>query len=359
MDANIPSRGSRLRETRYDKLPKPIFGACNPVTVCIATLFSWNYAPRGEPTKYGTAALTASDRMITAGNVVYEPRQQKISFMTPHTIVLVAGNMVLHSEALRATQNQIRGRPDTSPSNIALIYGRAIQAIKQREAEGLFLAPLGLNTDTFMGQQKDMSDSFVRRVTDQLQDYEGSDVEALVVGVSTVIAPPGMETDHAQIYSINYRGQVRTYDDIGFAAIGIGAVHAESRLMQAGYVKGVDFAHALAMIYGAKKSAEIAPGVGKATDFQLITKTGVERLQPILENKIAELYQDYENKRNGLAINAVTQLQSFITGTDNSELTKPNDDRAKETREDVQTNGGAGAPAAETARKDETGKTVQ
>jgi 20S proteasome alpha/beta subunit len=214
------------------------------MTICIAALFNWNYAQAGQPPQYKKAAIAVSDRMITAGDVQYEPQQLKVSFMTKDSVILIAGDYSLHSEALLNTTKDLQQNPNKSPRNIALIYGRAIQSIKRRQAEDLFLTPLGMNTDTFLAQQKDMSGVFIERVTDQLQRYEGADVEAIIVG---------SDGDNAHLYTVDFRGMISCLNDVGFAAIGIGAWHAKSRLMQAGYNNSLTLAPALAAAFLAKK----------------------------------------------------------------------------------------------------------
>ena len=70
------------------------------MTVCVATLFYWNYGTLIAP-KPGIAAITASDQMITAYDVQYEPMQQKVAYITPKVLLLVAGDYATHSEAIR------------------------------------------------------------------------------------------------------------------------------------------------------------------------------------------------------------------------------------------------------------------
>jgi 20S proteasome alpha/beta subunit len=197
------------------------------MTVCLATLLNWNYGTREAPS-VGKAALVMSDRKITAGDVEYEPNQQKIAIMPGRaTLIAIAGEVSIHSEAIKRTYDQSTGITNASPYQIATFYGQAIQAIKRRQAEDLYLAPLGLNTDTFVAQQRDYSDKFVDRITDQLQQYNGADVEGLVVGC---------DGERVHILQLDSRGNISAMDDIGFAAIGIGSWHARSRLMQSGYV---------------------------------------------------------------------------------------------------------------------------
>ena len=175
--------------------------------------------------------------------------------------------------------------------------------MRQKQAEDFFLAPIGLNTETFLAQQKDMSDRFVDFVTNQLQGFEGPDVEALVVGT---------ENGQAHIYKVDKHGTVRCLDDIGFAAIGIGAWHANSRLMQAGYVNTVILAPALGATFAAKNASEIAPGVGKSTDIHLVLRDAIVPLWANTAERMAALYEEYETKRLALAADTINQLQAFM-----------------------------------------------
>jgi hypothetical protein len=61
------------------------------VTVCVATLFRWNYGTKEAPV-LGTAGIAISDRKITTLDVEYEPSYLKLGFITPRALVLVAGD---------------------------------------------------------------------------------------------------------------------------------------------------------------------------------------------------------------------------------------------------------------------------
>jgi 20S proteasome alpha/beta subunit len=249
------------------------------------------------------AAITLSDRMVTADDVQYEPQQLKVAFITQRTIIMIAGEYPVHSQALIATSRQVRNDPSFSPRNIAMIYGQALQSVKQKQAEDYYLAPIGLNTETFLAQQRDMSEGFVDTITNQLQNFRGPQVEALAVRI---------EDERAHIYEIDKYGTVSCYDDIGFAAIGIGAWHAKSRLMQVGYVNSLTLAPTLAATFAAKKAAEIAPGIGKMTDIHLVTKDAIFPLWTALSEKMTNLYKDYNDKVTDLQRDAISHLEAFL-----------------------------------------------
>ncbi|OWK19542.1 hypothetical protein AJ88_39795 [Mesorhizobium amorphae CCBAU 01583] len=78
--------------------------------------------------------------MITAGDIQYEPTQQKVAVLGPRSLLLIAGDYATHSEAIQNTVDHIKGRPDQHPHKIALIYGQEIQKVKRRHAEDIILA---------------------------------------------------------------------------------------------------------------------------------------------------------------------------------------------------------------------------
>jgi 20S proteasome alpha/beta subunit len=314
------------------------------VTVCIAALCKWNYAPKDKPEDWGTVAITASDRMITFGDVQYEPNQTKVAQMTRQTMLLISGDYALHSEAIRNAQRELVNRHNASPRDVALIYGRQMQTIKRRHAEDIYLAPLGLNTDLLNAQQKEMSDSLVSALVTQMQKYPGEEVDALIVGI---------EDGRATIYHVDTRGTATCADDVGFAAIGIGAWHARSQLMQARYTNGALYYPALAAVYAAKKAADISPGVGTTTDIHIAFRDQTERLLPETLQKLVELYDKFVIDRSALGAGAVDSLITFVIEQD-----KKRDDRRENNLSggDVQANERAPSDAAETPRENETGE---
>jgi len=204
---------------------------------------------------------------------------------------------------MRRTYEQAKNSDGLTPVDIAAIYGQQFKAIKQRQAEDLYLAPFGLNADTLLTHGREYSDRIVDRLADQMQQYEGADVEALVVGGDGV---------RTQIIHVDHRGRTTDHSAIGFATIGIGSWHARSRLMQSGYVNIVGYSKALTETFAAKKAAETAPGVGNITDAVLVTK---DECAPIGEDILGKTLEIHESKVRQVAdieLNSVEQMQSHI-----------------------------------------------
>jgi hypothetical protein len=273
------------------------------VTVCVAALCRWNYSKVEGQLDMGWAILTLADRMITVGDTEYEPNQQKFGQFGSNVALLIAGDYSIHSQAILETRKQLGTNPTADVHNVAQIYGQSIQRIKLRIAENQYLAPLGLNADTFIAQQREMAPSFVDRLTMQLQHYEGDSVEAIIAGV---------DGNAANIYHIDNQGTARCYNDVGFVAIGVGAWHARSRLTQAGYVNTTPFVRSIAVAFAAKKAAEAAPGVGKETDIHILYRSGSELLYPPTQTKLNELYLEYQRGSSLLANESIKQLDAYF-----------------------------------------------
>lgn len=270
-----------------------------PMTVCVATVFNWSYGPNDV----GPAVVTASDRQITAGDIEYEPAQVKICFLTPRLIILIAGSYPIHSEAILCTKRAVQESPQIDPGVIAELYASYLRDIKARFARQVYLSPLGLTQETFMAHQKEMLPEVVTKITSQLQNYQSEDTEALIVGG---------DDQSTYLYVVDQQSHVTLHNDVGFAAIGVGAWHAKSEIMRAGYTNTMAYAAALAMSYMAKKTAEVAPGVGRETDLYLITRIGWAPVLPKIKEKISELYSGFIVQRNKLALQAIMDLNEHL-----------------------------------------------
>jgi len=272
------------------------------MTVCVALLFRWNHGTIQNP-DHRPAALIFTDRMITAGDVKYEPSQTKHAQITAKVSLVIAGDYSMHTLALKKTVAHFAESEMATAEQVAIFYGRAIQALKLKEAEDLYLAPLGLNSDSFISQQNDMAPHFVSHLTEQLQAYRGEEMEALVIGNQNSIVA---------IYGVDTKGMVTCHDDVGFAAIGSGAWHAKSRLMQFGYTNANTLAAAIVVGYAAKKSAEVAPGVGESTDVRIVFRDHSEALRSDVENKLHELFLEYREKAHNLGLECIDMMHQYI-----------------------------------------------
>jgi hypothetical protein len=123
-----------------------------------------------------------------------------------------------------------------------------------------------------------------------------------VPGIDVIVA--GVDNGGAQIYVIN-DGNFSCYNAIGFAAVGSGAGHAESQFMLARHAWNSPLPDTLLLTYFAKKRAEVAPGVGIATDLLMIQPNG----------SISGLNEDLESKLEAEHLSAVRREQKGMRST--------------------------------------------
>jgi hypothetical protein len=221
-----------------------------------------------------------SDRMLTAGDVQFQPSASKIWRLTNSIAMMVSGDIGTQSEIYADVLTQVHHTLGPSPSHwlrvetVVELYRQAYFRLQRRRAEQEILAPLGLDSESFLARQASMDAGFVSNIGSELINFRMPEISSIIAGVdpalswdkeSKLIAP--------HIYSI-HDGRVSCADAVGFACIGAGAWHANSTLMLAGHTPGTPASTTLLTVYSAKKRAEVAPGVGPETDTFVITGLG-------------------------------------------------------------------------------------
>jgi hypothetical protein len=104
-------------------------------------------------------------------------------------------------------------------------------------------------------------------------------------------------------------------DRIGFAAIGIGARHANSQLMFRGHSPKKDLPETLLSVYTAKKRAdEVAPGVGEDTDmFSIGPQPGTYApLAHDIQTRLATEYDRLRQREEEAAANAERGMKDYV-----------------------------------------------
>lgn len=221
------------------------------MTVCIAAICQANII------------VGASDRMLTAGDVEFEPHFAKSIAVTNSIVVMMAGDSALQAEIVQEVYGVVIARIKKEPDRwwkvkeVAEMYAKFYAIIKKQRAETAILVPLGLMHETFINRQPEMSKDFVEQITKELLHFEMPYFETIVTGVD--------ETG-AHIFEVN-NNTITCYDSVGFAAIGSGARHAQSQFILARHSRIAAQDQTLFLAYSSKKLSEAAPGVGKETDM--------------------------------------------------------------------------------------------
>ncbi len=219
--------------------------------------------------------LLASDRMITAGDVEFEPEMPKVTWLSNSICVMFSGDAGLHGEIVQDLMIDFKAKIAAAPDvwlnvrDAANLYLKYWNAAKMRRAESAILGALGHDLTSFFASQATFTPQFVNRYTDQMIDFGMPALSVIVAGVDLRF---GAGAPAPSIYTISNiatpaHPDLVCHDTSSFAAIGIGANHAESQFMLARYTVKVPNGVALLLLYSAKKAAEVAPGIGKETDL--------------------------------------------------------------------------------------------
>jgi 20S proteasome alpha/beta subunit len=116
------------------------------------------------------------------------------------------------------------------------------------------------------------------------------------LGVDLIIA--GIDNKGAFVDQITNPGILAPLQKLGYASIGTGALHAVVYLSLCGQTTHRSVAETIAHVYTAKRTAEVAPGVGDKTDMAVIDeKRGIWHCnEPVME-ELGKIYEAYAARK--------------------------------------------------------------
>ena len=269
------------------------------MTICVAAMCE------GGNTIFG-----ASDRMLSGRDVEFEPPQAKVFNLTRSIAILVAGDTALQMEILLRVKADVDARIKLEPTNwwllndVANLYSRYYSEARVKRAERAILAPLGMTSDSFLQLQQQLAPQLVTQLATELINYEAPVVQTIVLGV---------DTTGGHIYVCN-NADVTCQDGVGFAAIGSGSAHANSVFMFGGHSKWKPMPESFLMTYFAKKRAEVAPGVGTATDMLMIGPDlgSYVTIREDALKKCSDIWDKAQDKRRELEQEAEKEIINYV-----------------------------------------------
>lgn len=281
------------------------------LTVCIAAI-------------NGGIVIGASDRMVTAGNIEFEPPIPKILTLTSAIAVLTAGDqsiqMQVYQKAFKTIAEKIAPDPLkwVDVSYAAEIYSRCFYDLRNKMIENSILSPYNLTFDSFIKRQKEMSDDFIDEINDRIRRfiYNFESIETIITGIDNSLPHVTKEGTSPHIYVVK-DGEISCHDKLGFVSIGYGSNHAESHLMLSNYTTSWLPSKALLTIHQAKKKSQVSPGVGRDTDMFIIGGLGkfamLDRLfKENIVKKLDDFYDEYKIKMETLNQEMEKQIESYF-----------------------------------------------
>ena len=258
----------------------------------------------------GGIIFVAADRMKTAGDIQFEPHTLKIFGVSTSIVIMTAGDASFQRDIFNDVYNTVIERIKKDSKNwwrvkdVTELYVRFYNLARLKRAESAILAPIGLDHDSFITRQSEMSQVFVNSITKKMLHFEVPTVSAIITGV---------DTEGAHIYVVN-DDVFSCWDTIGFASIGIGSRHAGSHFMYARHSPSSPLPEALLLTYYAKKWAEVAPGVGKETDmFMIGPQLGtLTEIVHEVKNKLEKEYQQIIKKEEKIHAEARKEVNRCV-----------------------------------------------
>ncbi len=230
--------------------------------------------------------------------------------MTSPLSILTAGDIALHAEVILAAYYEIsdkkaRRRKEWLVKDVADLYARFHGGARRTRAEAAILTPLGLTLRDYVGAKDSLPSGLAKEIFREMINYhdDSLETEALIIG---------LDSRGAHIYK-NVCGRSSCQDSIGFAAIGIGARHAESHLMLRRYSRIKEADETMLRIHFAKRLGETAPGVGRDTDLFVIGREFGTAPFNKPELKILDAIFDEHKSANETAdVQAKARIQDFL-----------------------------------------------
>lgn len=263
------------------------------MTVCIAAICLWEGA---------NIIVGASDRMISATDIQAEPLMSKILSYSPRVICLIADSISSQAAIFNATRAALISLPDPTVKQVADAYSYQHGEYRRQQAERSLLLPLGLNSYSLL--RGGLAADRIDKLTEEMRTFRAN-AQAIIAGVD--------DDGTAHIYVIGDDSNLICDDFGGFAAIGIGEWHAESEFLFAGYTNKWEFAHTMLLAHRAKKRAEAAPGVGKATDMFLITHSGFINIGDEHVKELDRIYNATEQDKQNANERALKDIAKYVS----------------------------------------------
>lgn len=223
--------------------------------------------------------ILVSDRMVTTsdGSLAFE-HEPKYAMVASNAIILTAGS-IHEPELIEDAKAKIGERAPVR--KIADDIAESYRNIRKKRMEQVVLEPFGIASfDDFYDKQQRLHEDTNLQLLKRIEEFELR-VGLLLGGVDT----------KGHLYYIDDPGTRMSYDVLGFCCLGSGDRHAEPVFAFRNFSPSLQAAGAIQIAYEAKKSAEMAGGVGRETDIWIITQEACYEVKPETIQQLQESYK--------------------------------------------------------------------
>ena len=252
----------------------------------------------------GKNIVAVSDRMVSTADMTltFEPDEIKAQPVGHKALVMIAGT--LHEpDLIRDAREKVRGKERLR--EVADALKEVYQDLRDSRIEDEVLRPCtGLRTFAeYHDKQTKLHDSLIMEMNDRIRRYN--------LGLTLVLT--GVD-DQGHVFYIDNPGVWRSFDNLGYCCEGIGDRHADNVFAWYRYTQAIPLNEAIFIAFEAKKRAEMAGGVGKATDIHIIDDQGIRLMSQETVRHLEEAYDGRESRgqRRGFERN-ITELEVQAT----------------------------------------------
>lgn len=249
------------------------------MTICIGALCADLH---GKPNQ---VVVAASDRMVTlSGFMEFEHEIPKAMPLSTKVVGLMAGDAIKGSRMQREVRHKLPS-DEVSVQEIANHIVDLYVEHRRREIETSFFQTRGLTLDEFY------KGGVMQRILPTIAQFLDQESSSFDFKVSLLVVGVDGSGGHV-LHVANPGGSYDDYEQIGYHAIGSGAVHALQALIGFGHTGHRTYGETLYSVYAAKRRAEVAPGVGKDTDMIVINSEGIYNVKPEEIDEIRKVYDE-------------------------------------------------------------------
>lgn len=230
----------------------------------------------------GKALVAVSDRMLTGPASTYEQSMSKGVFLSDNAFAMLCGSVEIGYSIANWACQYVRENNLTKLNRIVEQTGRAFQEAREHQIVQNYLGRYGIRSMKHWHQvQRELRDGVATTLAAQIQAYK-LDVQLMVAGISD---------GRAHLYVVNDSKGIEPRYMTGFCCVGSGWIHAATTFARYSYDMSFSLSEALYVAYEAKGRAELAPGVGQATDVFVVDSRGIHVITQETHGQLKEMYE--------------------------------------------------------------------
>jgi 20S proteasome alpha/beta subunit len=232
------------------------------------------------------AVVIAADRMATLGTpalVNHDADDKKISLLTAHCVAASSGAKPDAAGILDGSSSKI----GKSIRDISSLIAQSRERLRESRIEAeIVRRNLGISLKEFREQTGENRSILHAETVKQIKEF--------AFAMTFIVA--GVDDDGAHLFQVDDSPSPVCCDGVGYCSIGSGFWLSYAAQASRNNSAQQALAEAVFGIYCAKRAAELAPGVGPATDIVVIDGDGARFLPEDAIDEIRALYDEMASR---------------------------------------------------------------